>query len=77
MSATYLRHPGAPVDVLLALSELSVFPPDGDVAKFLGVSTRTLRRYRSAGLLKSIRLGDGHPRLSRGELARFIIAGAS
>jgi excisionase family DNA binding protein len=63
--------------VLLELAELPPFPSDTQVASFLNCSTRTLRRWRSVGLLKGIRLGDGHPRLSRGEVARFICAGWS
>ena len=73
----YALLPNAPVAALFALAELPPFPSDAEVATFLGCSTRTLRRWRSVGLLRAIRLGDGHPRVTRGELGRFIIAGCT
>ena len=73
----FARQVGAPLEMLLALSELPVVPTDVEAAKFLNVSTRTLRRHRSLGLVRSISLGNGHPRVSRGELARFICAACS
>ena len=74
----YAQPGSAHFDVLLALAEqLPPFPSDAQVAAFLNCSTRTLRRWRSVGLLKAIRLGDGHPRVSRGEVARFICSGTA
>lgn len=73
----YAQLPGARVDVLLALAELPPLPSDHEAARFLGCSTRTLRRKRSQGLLRSVSVAGGHPRVPRAELARALTEGAS
>ena len=62
--------------VLLALAELPPLPSDPESARFLGCSTRTLRRKRSQGLLRSVSIAGGHPRVPRAELARALTEGA-
>jgi hypothetical protein len=73
--APFAQLPDSPIAPLLALATLPPFPTDAQVASFCNVSTRTLRRWRSKGLLKGIRLGDGHERTPRAEVARFIVVG--
>lgn len=63
--------------LLLALAELSPLPSDPESARFLGYSTRTLRRKRRQALLRSVSVAGGHPRIPRAELARVLCEGAS